>query len=139
MKLLFLVVLSSLLNDSFCVYVVPSSFDSFDQDGTLERPFSSIRQARDHLRTSNERRVVLYPTYYFLWKESLVFNEEDSGSIYTKMSDDEREQIPLARRKGLIELDEPVLSGGVRLTDWIDDGGVRRREEKSCIVRLSYV
>ena len=129
MKLLVVFVfLFSLLDRCFSVYVIPSSIASIDQDGTLKRPFSSIRQARDHLRGSSERRLVLYPTYYFLWNDSLVFNAEDSGRIYTKMSDKERKQIPSVRRRGLIELDQPVLSGGVRLMDWIEDRGVRRQE-----------
>ncbi len=112
---------------SFSIYVVPSSQSVSREDGTLENPFSTIEQARDYLRTTfrlSFQRVALYPTYHFLKDHQLIFDERDHLTIYTKMSDNERNQIRLERKQNLIELDLPVISGGVRLTDWINNKGV---------------
>jgi len=112
---------------SFSIYVVPSTSPTNREDGTLEYPFSTIEQARDYLRTIfrlSFRRVVLYPTYHFIKDYTLTFDERDYLTIYTKMTDNERNQIQLLRKKNLIELDFPIISGGIRLTNWINDKGV---------------
>jgi hypothetical protein len=40
------------------------------------------------------------------------------------MTENERNQIHLSRRYNLIELDFPVISGGIQLTNWTNDKGV---------------
>lgn len=128
-----LVVLISLLCmvncsfELFSIYVVPSFIETTKQDGTLQNPFSTIAQARDYFRqnsSSSWRRIALYPTYHFLENHSLIFDQQDSQSIYTKMTNNERNQIPLIRRKNLTELDIPIISGGIRLTNWTNNQGV---------------
>jgi len=117
---------------SVSIYVVPSLLPTSREDGTLEYPFSTIEQARDYLRTifrSSYRRVVLYPTYHFIKDHTLTFDERDSLTIYTKMTENERNQIQLSRKQNLIELDFPIISGGIQLTNWINDKGV-------CIKRI---
>jgi hypothetical protein len=112
---------------SLSIYVVPSLLSTSREDGTLEYPFSTIEQARDYLRTtfpSSLRRVALYPTYHFINNHTLTLDERDHSTIYTKMTDDERNKIHVSRKQNLIELDFPVISGGVRLTEWINDKGV---------------
>jgi hypothetical protein len=67
----------------------------------LEYPFSTIEQARDYLRKSFRSsfpRVVLYPTYHFIKDHTLTFDERDYLKIYTKMTENERNQIHLSRR-----------------------------------------
>jgi hypothetical protein len=112
---------------SFSIYVVPSVFPTIREDGSLEYPFSTIEQARDYLRKSfrsSFRRVVLYPTYHFIKDHTLTFDERDYLTIYTKMTENERNQIDLSRRYNLIKLDFPVISGGIQLTNWTNDKGV---------------
>jgi hypothetical protein len=112
---------------SFSIYVVPSAFPTSREDGSLEYPFSTIEQARDYLRRSfrsSFRRVVLYPTYHFIKDHTLIFDERDYLAIYTKMTENERNQIHLSRKYNLIELDFPIISGGIHLTNWTNDKGV---------------
>jgi len=126
----FSIALFNIINFSFgslSVYVVPSTLSTIVEDGTLEYPFSSIEQARNYLRTifrSSYQRVVLYPTYHFVKDNTLTFDERDYLTIYTKMTENEQNQIELSRKKNLIELDFPIISGGVRLTNWINNKGV---------------
>ncbi len=126
----FSIALFNIINFSFgslSVYVVPSTLSTIVEDGTLEYPFSSIEQARNYLRTifrSSYQRVVLYPTYHFVKDNTLTFDERDYLTIYTKMTENEQNQIELSRKQNLIELDFPIISGGVRLTNWIDNKGV---------------
>jgi hypothetical protein len=110
---------------SLSIYVVPSSLASDQQDGSLQYPFSTVAQARDYLRAiSAPRRVALYPTYHFVEQHTLTFDERDHSTIYTRMTDYERDQVRQQGRQDLIELDYPVISGGVRLTEWFNDKGV---------------
>jgi len=126
----FSIALFNIINFSFgslSVYVVPSTLSTIIEDGSLEYPFSSIEQARDYLRTifrSSYQRVVLYPTYHFVKDNTLTFDERDYLTIYTKMTENEQNQIELSRKQNLIELDFPIISGGVRLTNWINNKGV---------------
>lgn len=113
---------------SFSIYVVPSSLPTSQEDGSLEYPFSTIEQARDYFRKVfhlSFQRVALYPTYHFLQNYTLTFDERDHLTIYTKMTNDEQNQIQLSRKENLIELDFPIISGGVQLTNWTNDKGVR--------------
>jgi hypothetical protein len=118
------------------VFVVPSSLSASEQDGSLEYPFSTIEQARNYFRTTitssplSFRRVALYPAYHFVRDHTLTFDERDHLTIYTKMTEDERSQVQLRNKQDLIELDFPVISGGIRLTDWVNDKGV-------CITNIS--
>jgi hypothetical protein len=115
---------------SLSIYVVPSFFPTNREDGTLEYPFSTIEQARDNLRRTfrlSLQRIALYPTYHFVNNHTLTFDERDSLTIYTKMTDNEQKQIHLSRKKNLIELDFPIISGGIRLTDWINNKGVHTK------------
>ena len=112
---------------SSSVYIVPSASPTNGEDGSLENPFSTIEQARDCLRESSRssfQRVALYPTYYFLKDHPLKFDERDYLTIYTKMTENERNRIHLSRKYSLIELDFPIISGGIRLTNWTNDRGV---------------
>jgi hypothetical protein len=126
----FSIALFNIINFSFgslSVYVVPSTLSTIVEDGTLEYPFSSIEQARNYLRTifrSSYQRVVLYPTYHFVKDNTLTFDERDYLTIYTKMTENEQNQIELSRKQNLIELDFPIISGGIRLTNWINNKGV---------------
>jgi hypothetical protein len=43
------------------------------------------------------------------------------------MTDNEQKQIHLSRKQNLIELDFPIISGGIRLTDWINNKGVHTK------------
>jgi hypothetical protein len=54
----------------------------------------------------------------------LTFDERDYLTIYTKMTENEQNQIELSRKQNLIELDFPIISGGIRLTNWINNKGV---------------
>ncbi len=93
----------------------------------MEYPFSTIEQARDYLRKSfrsSFRRLVLYSTYHFIKDHTLIFDERDYLTIYTKMTENERYQIHLSRKYNLIELDFPIISGGIHLTNWTSDKGV---------------
>lgn len=122
--------LFNIINFSFgslSIYVVPSTLSPIVEDGTLEYPFSRIEQARDYLRTivrTSFQQVVLYPTYHFVNENTLTFDEHDYLTIYTKMTENEQNQIKLSRKQNLIELDYPIISGGVRLTNWINNKGV---------------
>ncbi|CAF3582752.1 unnamed protein product [Rotaria sordida] len=112
---------------SFSIYVVPSSLTTSREDGSLKYPFSTIEQARDYLRTIirlSYRRVALYPTYHFVKNYTLIFDERDHLTIYTTMTYNERNQIQLSRKKYFIELDFPIISGGIRLTNWINNKGI---------------
>ncbi|CAF1058114.1 unnamed protein product [Rotaria sp. Silwood1] len=112
---------------SFSIYVVPSSLETSRKDGSLEYPFSTIEQARDYLRTIirlSYRRVALYPTYHFIKNHTLIFDERDHLTIYTTMTHEERNKIQLLRKNSLIELDFPIISGGIRLTNWINNKGI---------------
>ncbi|CAF0853613.1 unnamed protein product [Adineta steineri] len=115
---------------SYSIYVVPSlSISNNEETGTLENPFSTIEQARNYLRTIfrlSKYRIALYSTYHFLKNHTLSFDEHDHLITFTKMSDNERNQIQLERKQNIIELDFPIISGGIRLTDWINDQGIWR-------------
>ena len=109
---------------SFSIYVVPSAFPASREDGSLEYPFSTIEQARDYLRKSfrsSFQRVALYSTYHFIKDHTLIFDERDYLTIYTKMTENEQNQIHLSRKYHLIELDFPIISGGIQLTNWTND------------------
>lgn len=113
---------------SLIVYVVPTLDDITDQDGTLDSPFSSIIHARDYLRQyslTSMRRIALYPTYHFLNTQPLMFDYYDSFSMYIGMTDKEKQSVSKQRKRDLIELDVPIISGGIQLKNWINDHGVR--------------
>ena len=109
------------------IYVVPSLRSIGGEDGTLEKPFATIKQARDYLRAifrNSIQRIALYPTYHYLNGQTLSFDERDHSTIYTTMSDNERNQVKFERRRNLIELEFPIISGGIPLTDWTIDNQV---------------
>ncbi|UJR10803.1 hypothetical protein I4U23_014991 [Adineta vaga] len=111
------------------IYVVPNLQPISKEDGSLQNPFSKIEHARNYLRMLSRttvQRVALYPTYHFLNNHTLSFDERDHLTIYTKMSDNERNQISFDRKQNLIELDFPIISGGIRLTDWTIDKEIWR-------------
>lgn len=113
------------------VYVIPSIVSHNEGDGTLDNPFSSIDRARDYLRQepcSSVRRVALYPTYYFLSDRPLIFDQRDAWTVYTQMTKEEKRSISVDRKQHLIELETPVISGGIQLTDWTDDRGVSENQ-----------
>lgn len=127
---------------SLCsVYVVPSPMRTTESVGTLQNPFSSIDHARNYLRNtscSSFRRVVLYPTYYFLRDGSLMFDKRDHWSIYTSMTNDEQRLISADRKKNLIRSDLPVISGGILLQDWTRDQGVSMSTLKHVLLPLNH-
>ncbi|CAF1361613.1 unnamed protein product [Rotaria magnacalcarata] len=126
--LLFLIINLTFASFSISIYVVPSSLPlNGGEDGTLENPFSTVEQARDYLRTiirSSFRRVALYPTYHFVKYHTLIFDERDHLTIYTTMTRDEQNRIQSSRKTNFIELDFPIISGGIHLTNWINDKGI---------------
>ncbi|CAF1125316.1 unnamed protein product [Adineta ricciae] len=111
------------------IYVVPSLRSIGNEDGTLKNPFATIEQARDHLRTifrDSIQRVALYPTYHYLNGRTLSLDERDHSTIYTAMSNNERNQITFERRRDLIELEFPIISGGIHLINWTIDEQIWR-------------
>lgn len=119
--------LSYAIGYSLDIYVVPTQTDSQQLDGTLEKPFTTIQQALNYLRSKSstgKRRVALYPTYHFVNEDTIQLDNRDSSTIFTYMTESERKKLSTHRSVNLIELDIPIISGGIRLDKWTDSHGV---------------
>ena len=113
-------------SSSIELYVVPfSSLFGNDGDGSLTRPYSSIKQAIDHVANNENSAqkattINLYPTYHFV-DDTLYLTGVHSNIRLTTMNDDDAAvffdiivtEEPLHR-----QLRRASISGGVPITGW---------------------
>ncbi|CAF1333226.1 unnamed protein product [Adineta ricciae] len=134
MMIFFVLIISNLLYTIHSIppslpsqlYVVPFRiFSEGNADGSVDRPYTSIQQALDHIDTDRKQRIIinLYPTYHFV--NTITFTEQHSrirlttmnneiASFYEKIAinDSEYSRLPHAS-----------ISGGIPITGWTTTGG----------------
>jgi hypothetical protein len=97
-------------------HVAPDGRD--DNSGTRDQPFATLERARDAVRelkgagTADKPVTVLIHGGIHVLRETLVFTPEDSGT--------KEAPVTYAAQPGA----KPVISGGMRITGWRNEGGV---------------
>jgi hypothetical protein len=99
-------------DDDSSIYISPKGKDS--NPGSRAAPFKTLHKARDYVRTINQGMTTDIAVYLrggeYALSEPLVFDQRDSGtnghSVVWRAYPREK----------------PIISGGQRITGWVDDG-----------------
>ena len=109
------------------VYVVPfPSIVGDSGDGSLFHPYSSLRQALDHIKAeydqdirSREKTTInLYPTHHFLGDIQLEQVHSHTQITTMKMNETLFYEEILAQEQTHRKLSRAVISGGIQVTNW---------------------
>ena len=107
-------------------YVVPfASISDGKNDGSIAHPYSSIRQALDHVEqrqlSKHRTTIYLYPTYYF---ENTIYLRQSHSHIRITTMNVENTTffdrfLSYQIKQSIPRLSTAVISGGVEVKNWI--------------------